>query len=160
MARRSIPLKDIDDRHFPVLRFTYVPINGYLHWHFRTNGRASPAEPVLRDFHNIENRDAVLTWASRTPRVDAQGKPVTRWDGDTTIIHLVTGGAVPDPAARVQIYNYAKPAPAIWPEADFIIGNPPFIGASRMRDALGDGYAEALWVAYPHMPQNADFVMF
>ena len=29
-----------------------------------------------------------------------------------------------------------------------------------MRDALGDGYAEALWAAYPKMPQSADFVMF
>jgi len=29
-----------------------------------------------------------------------------------------------------------------------------------MRDALGDGYAEALWKAYPRMPQSADFVMF
>jgi len=29
-----------------------------------------------------------------------------------------------------------------------------------MRDALGDGYAEALWKAWPDMPQSADFVMF
>ena len=33
---------------------------GYLQWHFRTHGKASPSEPVLRDFRNIENRDAVL----------------------------------------------------------------------------------------------------
>ena len=56
--------------------------------------------------------------------------------------------------------DYLKPQPAKWPEADFIVGNPPFIGASRMRDALGDGYTEALWQAYPRMPQSADFVMF
>ncbi len=32
-----------------------------------------------------------------------------------------------------------------WPEADFIIGNPPFIGkGSQMRAALGDDYVEAL----------------
>ncbi len=133
---------------------------GYLQWHFRTHGKASPAEPVLRDFKNIENRDAVLTWASTKPRLDATGKPVTRWDGQTTITHPVTGEQVPDPDARVQVLDYLKPKPAIWPEADFIVGNPPFIGASRMRDALGDGYAEALWAAYPKMPQSADFVMF
>ena len=68
--------------------------------------------------------------------------------------------ALPDPQARVQVLDYLKPKPAIWPEAEFIVGNPPFIGASRMRDALGDGYAEALWAAYPKMPQSADFVMF
>ncbi len=133
---------------------------GYLQWHFRTHGRASPAEPVLRDFKNIENRDAVLTWASRKPRVDDAGKTVTRWDGETMIRHPVTGEDVPDPDARIQVYDYLSPKPATWPEADFIIGNPPFIGASRIRDALGDGYAEALWAAYPRMPQSADFVMF
>jgi hypothetical protein len=133
---------------------------GYLQWHFRTHGKASPAEPVLRDFKNIENRDAVLTWAETRPRLDARGKPVTRWDGQTTITHPVTGEQVPDPEARVQVLDYLKPQPAKWPEAEFIVGNPPFIGASRMRDALGDGYAEALWAAYPRMPQSADFVMF
>jgi len=133
---------------------------GYLQWHFRTHGKASPAEPVLRDFKNIENRDAVLDWASRKPRQDDQGKPVTRWDGETTTLHPVTGEQVPDPLARVQIYDYAKPRPAGWPEADFIVGNPPFIGNKRMRDALGDGYTEALRAAYPKVPQSADFVMF
>ncbi|THD82411.1 class I SAM-dependent DNA methyltransferase [Aliigemmobacter aestuarii] len=133
---------------------------GYLQWHFRTHGKASPAEPVLRDFRNIENRDAVLTYQDTRARLDASGAPVTRWDGITTTRHPVTGEAVPDPAARVAVLDYVKPVPAKWPEADFIIGNPPFIGASRMRDALGDGYAEALWAAYPKMPQSADFVMF
>jgi hypothetical protein len=133
---------------------------GYLQWHFRTYGQASPAEPVLRDFKNIENRDAVLTWAGTRPRLDASGAPVTRWDGTTTIVHNVTGEAVPDPNARVAVLDYLKPQPAKWPEADFIIGNPPFIGDKRMRDALGEGYTEALRAAYPRIPQSADFVMF
>ena len=106
---------------------------GYLQWHFRTHGRAAPSEPVLRDFHNIENRDAVLAWDATTPRVDAEGRPVTRWDGTTTIRHPVTGEPVPDPEARVQVLDYANPRPAEWPEADFIVGNPPFIGASASR---------------------------
>ena len=50
--------------------------------------------------------------------------------------------------------------PAPWPEADFIIGNPPFIGPARMRDALGDAYTEALRSAYPTVPESADLVMF
>ncbi|MFN4158878.1 MAG: class I SAM-dependent DNA methyltransferase [Gemmobacter sp.] len=133
---------------------------GYLQWHFRTHGKASPAEPVLRDFRNIENRDAVLTWAGTRPRMDAQGQPVTRWDGQGTITHPVTGEQVPDPDARVAVLDYLKPRPATWPEADFIVGNPPFIGNKRMRDALGDGYTEALRAAYPKIPQSADFVMF
>ena len=133
---------------------------GYLQWHFRTHGKASPSEPVLRDFHNIEHRDAVLVWEDRVPRVDDQGQPVTRWDGVTTMRHPVTGEEVPDPSARVQVYDYVKPKPTAWPEAAFIVGNPPFIGNKRMRDNLGDGYVEALWKAYPKMPQSADLVMF
>ena len=133
---------------------------GYLQWHYRTHGKASPSEPVLRDFHNIENRDAVLHHAGTKPRLDGAGQPVTRWDGETTTTHPVTGEQVPDPLARVPVMDYLKPRAATWPEADFIVGNPPFIGASRMRESLGDGYAEALWAAYPRMPQSADFVMF
>ena len=133
---------------------------GYLQWHFRTYGKASPAEPVLRDFHNIENRDAVLDWDARRERRDAQGNLVTRRDGLGTILHNVTGERVPDPAARTQVWDYTKPRPAKWPEADFIIGNPPFIGNKRMRDLLGDGYTEAIRKAYPKVPDSADFVMF
>lgn len=57
--------------------------------------------------------------------------------------------------------DFANPRPALWPEADFIIGNPPFIGkGSAMRSALGDDYCEALWRAHPDVPKSADFVMF
>jgi hypothetical protein len=133
---------------------------GYLQWHYRTHGQAAPSEPVLRDFKNIRNGDAVLEWSARTPRLDASGAPVTRWDGITTIRHNVTGEEVPDPSARIAVYDYAKPRATKWPEAEFIVGNPPFIGNKRMRDNLGDGYVEALWSAYPKMPQSADLVMF
>ncbi|WP_298256542.1 DNA methyltransferase [uncultured Litoreibacter sp.] len=133
---------------------------GYLQWHFRTHGLAAPSEPVLRDFKNVRNGDAVLEWSGRTARLDADGAPVTRWDGVTTIRHNVTGEEVPDPAARIAVYDYAGAKPTKWPEAEFIVGNPPFIGASRLRDSLGDGYVEALWSAYPKMPQSADLVMF
>ncbi|MGV0952239.1 MAG: type IIL restriction-modification enzyme MmeI, partial [Azonexus sp.] len=34
---------------------------GYLQWHFRTQGSGLPPSPILRDFKNIECRDAVLT---------------------------------------------------------------------------------------------------
>lgn len=134
--------------------------DGYLQWHFRTHGTATPAEPVLRDFRNIENRDAVLSWDGTRPRMDNAGQPVTRWDGVSTVHHPVTGEPVPDPAARVQVLDYLKPRPATWPDAEFIVGNPPFIGDKRMREALGDGYAEALRAVYPKMPESADFVMF
>jgi hypothetical protein len=33
---------------------------GYLQWHFRTSGSGLPPQPILKDFRNIECRDAVL----------------------------------------------------------------------------------------------------
>ena len=72
----------------------------------------------------------------------------------------VTGEQVPDEMALVPQWRYLNPRAAEWPQADFIVGNPPFIGNKRMRDALGDGYVEALRGAWPRVPDTSDFVMF
>ena len=48
----------------------------------------------------------------------------------------------------------------MWPEADFVVGNPPFIGNWRMRSKLGDGYAEALRKTYAEVPDSVDYVMY
>jgi hypothetical protein len=133
---------------------------GYLQWHFRTRGNSLPAEPVLKKFHNIECRDAVLACDATEPVLDQQGEPVTRWDGRTMKKHPVTGEDVPNENARVPLLRHINPRPADWPKADFIVGNPPFIGTARMRDALGDGYAQTLRKIYPDVPESADFVMF
>lgn len=50
---------------------------------------------------------------------------------------------------------------AEWPEADAIIGNPPFLGGKRLRAELGDGYVDALFAAYrDRVPQEADLVAY
>jgi hypothetical protein len=133
---------------------------GYLQWHFRTQGSGLPPSPILRDFKNIECRDAVLTADAIAFATDEAGKPLTRWDGRTTKPHPVTGELVPDEAAQIPRERYTNPRPATWPQADYIVGNPPFIGAAAMRQALGDGYTEALRAAWPAVPESADFVMF
>lgn len=35
-----------------------------------------------------------------------------------------------------------------WPECDYIVGNPPFLGSKRMRGSLGDEYVENLFACY------------
>ena len=48
-----------------------------------------------------------------------------------------------------------------WPEADVVIGNPPFLGGSLMRGVLGDSYTEKLRQAYGRsVPAAADLVCF
>ncbi len=133
---------------------------GYLQWHFRTRGDVNPPQPVIRDFANIECRDAVLAYDDVEFVTDARGVPVSRWDGETMKISPVTGEKIPDETAQKPLERYINPRKATWPEADFVVGNPPFIGASSMRAVLGDGYVEALRNAWEEVPESADFVMY
>lgn len=132
---------------------------GYLQWHFRTHGKVNPPEPVLRDFHNIEHRDALIAYDAVELLRDEAGKPITRWDGITTKTSPITGEQVPDESAQVEQYIYRNPHKAEWPQAEYIVGNPPFIGASTMRRALGDGYVDAVRATWKEVPESADFVM-
>jgi len=48
-----------------------------------------------------------------------------------------------------------------WPEADFIIGNPPFLGGKRLRNELGDKYVNGLFELYDgRVPAEADLVTY
>jgi hypothetical protein len=133
---------------------------GYLQWHYRTRGDVNPPQPVIRDFRNIENRDAVLAYDRMDYVLDERGVPVSRWDGVTMKKSAVTGEDVPDDGARVPLERYVNPRKAAWPAADFVVGNPPFIGTKRMKAALGDGYVEALRNTWPEVPESADLVMY
>lgn len=133
---------------------------GYLQWHFRARGKSAPAEPIIRNFKNIECRDAVLAWDSVEEVRDEQGQLVTRWDGHTMKPHPATGEEVPDESARVSVVRYANSRKAEWPKADYVVGNPPFIGNWRMRQVLGDGYTEAIRATYPKVSENCDYVMY
>ncbi|HVG30475.1 MAG TPA: DNA methyltransferase [Pyrinomonadaceae bacterium] len=134
---------------------------GYLQWHFRTRGEATPPDPVLKKYHNIECRDAVLAYDAVEEVRGEDGSVVTRWDGRTFKRHPATGEDVPDESARVPVMRYVNPRKAEWREADFIVGNPPFIGkGSDMREALNSGYVDALRVTYKDVPDSADYVMY
>jgi hypothetical protein len=116
---------------------------GHLQWHIRTKG-GLPSEPILKAFHNIEVKNAVLS-AEKVLARDAWGKPVSK----------------PGPEGKLhEVYRYKSPRRPDWPSADFIVGNPPFIGGKDLRSRLPDGEAEALWAAHPHMNESADFVMY
>jgi hypothetical protein len=133
---------------------------GTLQWHFRNHGSVRPSQPIIRNFKNIECRDALIAYDAVEPVLDPAGQPVTRWDGRTTKPHPVTGREVPDEAARVPVVRYINPRPAVWPAADYIVGNPPFIGAKYIRASLGDGYAEAVRSVHSDVPESSDFVMY
>lgn len=117
-------------------------------------------QPLLYAYRNVEARDAVLEWDAQRQKLDEAGQPVTIWDQRSYKPHPVTGELVPDERAQIPVFEYDNPRPAKWPQADFIIGNPPFVGNKRMRFALGDGYTEALRAAYPSIGSEVDLVMY
>ncbi|WP_207632980.1 class I SAM-dependent DNA methyltransferase [Devosia aurantiaca] len=133
---------------------------GYLKWQLRTAGPNAISEPVLHAYGTIRQQDAILAYDSKELVRDEDGVPVTRWDGVTYMIHPVSFQKVPDPEARIEIYRYRNPRPAQWPEAEFIVANPPFIGNKRMRDRLGTGYVDAVREAYGDLPGSIDFVLY
>ena len=47
-----------------------------------------------------------------------------------------------------------------WPEAEVVMGNPPFLGNKRMRNELGDEYVEQLRALYDQLPGGVDFVIY
>jgi hypothetical protein len=107
---------------------------GYLQWRARASTEPPP-EPILMALKSIWRIDAVLaTDAGLLPSVQ-------RRDGQTVEVH----------------HNPRQPD---WPSADFIVGNPPFMGGKDLRSRLESGYVEALWTAHPQMNQSADLVMY
>ncbi len=54
-----------------------------------------------------------------------------------------------------------EPRPADWPEVDFIVGNPPFLGNYLMRQLLGDDYVEILYKVWSEsVPSRADLCAY
>jgi len=47
-----------------------------------------------------------------------------------------------------------------WPEADAIIGNPPFLGAKLLKPERGGDYVEAIRRLYPEVPGMADYCVY
>jgi SAM-dependent methyltransferase len=47
-----------------------------------------------------------------------------------------------------------------WPVADVIIGNPPFLGAKRLKPERGADYVNAVRKLYPEVPGMADYCVY
>jgi hypothetical protein len=47
-----------------------------------------------------------------------------------------------------------------WPEVDAIVGNPPFLGGTKIRKELNEGYLQRLHEAFPDVPGRTDLCAF
>jgi len=111
---------------------------GDIQWRIR-NGIYAKARPILRKLDAIECRDALLAAApALLKETDASPR-----------------------RSRSKIPHGAKCIEAEWPKAEFIVGNPPFLGIRLMRDGLGDETVEWLFRVYEgRVSHEADLVCY
>jgi hypothetical protein len=63
--------------------------------------------------------------------------------------------------ALLDFTDPTAPREAEWPEAEFIVGNPPFLGGKLLRRGLSDEYVDVLFDVYDgRVPREADFVTY
>ncbi len=63
--------------------------------------------------------------------------------------------------AILDLSDPEHPCEPEWPEAEFIVGNPPFLGGNRIRQGLGDGYVDSLFGIYAsRVPAFADLCCY
>ena len=54
-----------------------------------------------------------------------------------------------------------QPSEPVWPAAEFIIGNPPFLGHLTFRQGLGDEYADSVYQLYgDRIPNSSDLCCY
>ena len=100
---------------------------GALQWR-RDNGYDNDRTPVLRTLDGFENKDALLreTFRKQPKNLkEARAEEHARQDELFRVFHE-----------------------RAWPDADIIVGNPPFLGGKLLRRELGGEYVEALFENY------------
>jgi len=112
---------------------------GYLQWR-RDNGFDNDRSPVLQNLDGFQNEDALLV-----PHFHSKAK---------TLKEAQAGEHTGDDA--LKFYTERE-----WPEADVIVGNPPFLGGSKLWEELGRHYQKELWKIYDgRVPGAADLCCY
>ncbi len=112
---------------------------GYLQWR-RDNGFDNDRTPVLQNLDGFQNEDALLV-----PHFRSKAR---------TLKEAQAGEHAGDDA--LKFYTERE-----WPEADVIVGNPPFLGDKLMRGELGDNYVSELRKLYgERIPGQSDLCCY
>ncbi|WP_198028760.1 class I SAM-dependent DNA methyltransferase [Mesorhizobium sp. WSM3626] len=112
---------------------------GDIQWQLR-NGIRSKSIPILRKLKAIEKGDALVKPVS-SPLHDQKDAPE-----NSNLQSAATG---------------SKFIETDWPEAEFVVGNPPFLGIRLMRHGLGDETVDRLFDVYDgRVSREADLVCY
>jgi len=125
---------------------------GEIQWMLK-NGYPIRKNPILQSLDHIENRDALLL----LPPLQGEGRG---GDGGNKESETHPHPNLPPEGegtnAKINLLEETQ-----WPEADVIVGNPPFLGGSKMRGELGDEYSTVLRACYANrVPGGADLVTY
>jgi type II restriction/modification system DNA methylase subunit YeeA len=104
----------------------------------------------------------VTVWIGEIQWMLKNGYPIRKNPILQTLDHIENRDAVMEMAMPLDMPpSWEAVIEAAWPEADAIVGNPPFLGGSKMRGELGAGYTEALRDLYKdRVPGGADLVTY
>ena len=104
---------------------------GYLQWKHRNGIALDNEEPILQKLNAIRLMDAIVE--KRGTRDAGRG----------------TRDSIP------------RPREPEWPEADVIVGNPPFLGGKLLRRELGDAYVDDMFEVWAdRVPHAADLCCY
>ncbi len=122
---------------------------GEIQW-MRRNGFDVSRQPILRALDTIECRDALLDFAPSPPTPLPPA-------GEGSSGRFAPSPPTPLPPAG----EGSSVREAVWPSAEFIVGNPPFLGGSKLLREFGEDYAATLRRVYAgRVPGGADLVCY
>jgi hypothetical protein len=112
---------------------------GYLQWR-RDNGFNNDRTPVLQNLDGFQNEDALLV-----PHFHNKARTLKEAQAD-------------EHKADTSLKFYTERQ---WPQCDVLVGNPPFLGGSRVGEELGRAYQQELWRVYEgRVPGFADLCCY
>src|SRR6266542_1619846 len=112
---------------------------GFLQWR-RDNGFDNDRSPVLQDLDGFQNEDALLVPHFRSKARTLKEAQAGEHKGDDAL----------------KFYTERD-----WPKCDVIVGNPPFLGGSRVWEELGREYVNELRRVYKsRVPGAADLCCY
>ena len=113
---------------------------GYLQWR-RDNGFDNDRSPVLQNLDGFENKDALLNETFRKKPKNLKAAQAEEHGGQDELFKVYTERA--------------------WPACDVIVGNPPFLGGSRLCKELGRTYQTELWRVFKgRLPGTSDLCCY
>ena len=112
---------------------------GYLQWR-RDNGFDNDRSPVLQNLDGFQNEDALLVPHFRSKAKTLKEAQAGEHKGSNAL----------------KFYTERE-----WQPCDVIVGNPPFLGGSKLWEELGRDYQSELWRIYEgRVPGGADLCCY